>query len=75
MKTEADPFDPDPLPKTRRSMAAIQYLERKVVEAGGLALRYGWLYGAPDGASIRQPTDLGPRYGEGLLDMFDVSGV
>ena len=30
---------------------------------------------APDGASIRQPTDLGPRYGEGLLDMFDVSGV
>jgi uncharacterized membrane protein YjgN (DUF898 family) len=34
-----------------------------------------WLYGAPDGASIRQPTDLGPRYGEGLLDMFDVSGV
>lgn len=34
-----------------------------------------WLYGAPDGASVRQPTDLGPRYGEGLLDMFDVSGV
>jgi len=34
-----------------------------------------WIYGAPDGASIRQPTDLGPRYGEGLLDMFDVSGV
>ena len=34
-----------------------------------------WLYGAPDGPSIHQPTDLGPRYGEGLLDMFDVSGV
>jgi uncharacterized membrane protein YjgN (DUF898 family) len=34
-----------------------------------------WLYGAPDGAAIRQPTDLGPRYGEGLLDMFDVSGI
>jgi uncharacterized membrane protein YjgN (DUF898 family) len=34
-----------------------------------------WVYGAPDGASIRQPTDRGPRYGEGLLDMFDVSGV
>jgi uncharacterized membrane protein YjgN (DUF898 family) len=34
-----------------------------------------WLYGAPDGANIHQPTDLGPRYGEGLLDMFDVSGV
>jgi uncharacterized membrane protein YjgN (DUF898 family) len=34
-----------------------------------------WLYGAPHGASIGQPTDRGPHYGEGLLDMFDVSGV
>lgn len=34
-----------------------------------------WLYGAPDGAAIRQPADRGPRWGEGLLDMFDVSGV
>ena len=34
-----------------------------------------WLYGAPDGAAIRQPPDRGPRFGEGLLDMFDVSGI
>jgi uncharacterized membrane protein YjgN (DUF898 family) len=34
-----------------------------------------WIYGAPDGASIRQPEGHGPRYGEGLLDMFDVAGV
>ena len=34
-----------------------------------------WLYGAPDGASIRQPAERPPRFGEGLLDMFDVSGV
>ena len=34
-----------------------------------------WIYGAPDGAAIRQPSDRGPKYGEGLLDMFDVSGV
>ena len=34
-----------------------------------------WIYGAPDGASIRQPPERGPKYGEGLLDMFDVSGV
>lgn len=34
-----------------------------------------WLYGSPDGTAVTQPTDLGPRYGEGLLDMFDVSGV
>ncbi len=40
-----------------------------------LIARELWLYGAPDGANVRQPTDRGPRYGEGLLDMFDVSGV
>jgi uncharacterized membrane protein YjgN (DUF898 family) len=34
-----------------------------------------WLYGAPDGASVRQPTYRGAAYGEGLLDMFDVSGI
>ena len=34
-----------------------------------------WIYGAPDGAAIGQPPDRGPRFGEGLLDMFDVSGV
>ena len=34
-----------------------------------------WIYGAPDGAAIGQPSELGPRYGEGLLDMFDVSGI
>ncbi|MEA2815573.1 MAG: hypothetical protein QOI93_3270, partial [Rhodospirillaceae bacterium] len=34
-----------------------------------------WLYGAPDGAAIRQPADRGPPFGEGLLDMFDVSGI
>jgi uncharacterized membrane protein YjgN (DUF898 family) len=34
-----------------------------------------WLYGAPDGAAIRQPPDRGPPFGEGLLDMFDVSGI
>ena len=34
-----------------------------------------WIYGAPQGGEIRQPTDLGPTYGEGLLDMFDVSGI
>ncbi len=34
-----------------------------------------WLYGSPDGAAIGQPPDKGPRFGEGLLDMFDVSGI
>jgi uncharacterized membrane protein YjgN (DUF898 family) len=34
-----------------------------------------WFYGEPNGAAIGQPADRGPRFGEGLLDMFDVSGV
>ncbi|MDI1288146.1 MAG: DUF898 family protein [Reyranella sp.] len=34
-----------------------------------------WLYGAPDGESVRQRTDGGSAFGEGLLDMFDVSGI
>ncbi|MDP2333589.1 MAG: DUF898 family protein [Reyranella sp.] len=34
-----------------------------------------WIYGTPTGASIGQPPDHGPGYGEGLLDMFDVSGI
>lgn len=34
-----------------------------------------WVYGAPAGASIGQPPHHGPGYGEGLLDMFDVSGI
>ncbi|MCW5733311.1 MAG: DUF898 family protein [Enhydrobacter sp.] len=33
-----------------------------------------WIYGAPQGDTIGQPQHLGPRYGEGLLDMFDVTG-
>jgi uncharacterized membrane protein YjgN (DUF898 family) len=33
-----------------------------------------WIYGAPDGAAIGQPPQRGPRFGEGLLDMFDVTG-
>ena len=53
VKTEEDPLDPDPLPKTRRTLAAIQYLERKVIDAGGLALRYGWLYGALDDPLVK----------------------
>ena len=34
-----------------------------------------WIYGAPDGGTIAQPPDRGPGFGEGLLDMFDVSGI
>jgi nucleoside-diphosphate-sugar epimerase len=43
--TEAEGFDPD-LPKVQRqTLAAIEYLERAVTDAGGVALRYGTFYG------------------------------
>jgi nucleoside-diphosphate-sugar epimerase len=45
VKTEDDPLDPEPPARMSASLDAIRYLERTVVEAGGLALRYGSLYG------------------------------
>ncbi len=48
IKIEDDPLDPYPLPTMRESLEAIKHLERVVVGAGGIALRYGAVYGAPD---------------------------
>jgi nucleoside-diphosphate-sugar epimerase len=50
--TEDDPLDPEPVPAMRQSHDAIRHLERVVVEAGGVALRYGGLYGEPDDVQI-----------------------
>ena len=45
--TEDEPFDPDPLPAQRETLAAIRTLERDVLGAPftGIVLRYGSLYG------------------------------
>jgi nucleoside-diphosphate-sugar epimerase len=47
VKTEEDPFDPDPPAAQRQALNAIMHLERVVTTAPleGLALRYGNLYG------------------------------
>jgi nucleoside-diphosphate-sugar epimerase len=47
VKTEDDPFDPEPAKEQRESKAAIEFLERAVTEAPltGIALRYGNFYG------------------------------
>jgi len=47
VKTEEDPLDDDPPDAVRETLEAIRYLERVVVAAGGIALRYGAFYGAP----------------------------
>src|SRR5260370_5136208 len=47
VKTEEDPFDPEPPTAQRDTLDAIRYLEQAVTTAPleGLALRYGSLYG------------------------------
>jgi nucleoside-diphosphate-sugar epimerase len=45
VKDEDDPLDPDPPAAMRETLAANRYQERTWVEAGGLVLRYGSLYG------------------------------
>ena len=54
LKTEEDPFDPDPPANQKRSIAAIRHLESAVLGAegiGGVALRYGNFYGPGNGIS------------------------
>lgn len=52
VKTEDDALDPDPLAPMRETLAAIVHLERAVVGGGGLALRYGGLYGSRDDVQL-----------------------
>jgi nucleoside-diphosphate-sugar epimerase len=52
VKTEQDPLDPTPVPTMRKTLGAISHLEQAVVDAGGLALRYGGLYGSPHDAQL-----------------------
>jgi 2-alkyl-3-oxoalkanoate reductase len=52
VKTEEDPLDPTPVPTMRVTLAAIRHLEKAVVDAGGVALRYGAFYGSPDDAQV-----------------------
>jgi nucleoside-diphosphate-sugar epimerase len=59
VKTEDEPFDPDPPAQMRPTLEAIRYLEDKVLGAQGLegtVLRYGSLYGP--GTSIALGGDI-----------------
>jgi nucleoside-diphosphate-sugar epimerase len=46
VKTEDDPLDPTPVSTTRETNAAMRHLDQAVLDAGGIALRYGGFYGA-----------------------------
>jgi nucleoside-diphosphate-sugar epimerase len=52
VKTEDDPLDPTPVPAMRESFAAMRHLDEAVTAAGGIALRYGTFYGAPNDGLI-----------------------
>jgi nucleoside-diphosphate-sugar epimerase len=53
VKTEDDPLDPTPPANTRQSIAAMNHLEQAVSGFGGIALRYGGLYGAANDEHAR----------------------
>ena len=53
VKTEDDPLDPNPLEAVRETSVAMNYLDEAVVDAGGIALRYGNFYGAANDGLIK----------------------
>jgi len=48
IKTEDDPLDPTPPAAARETSDAMTYLDETVTAAGGITLRYGNFYGAPN---------------------------
>jgi 2-alkyl-3-oxoalkanoate reductase len=52
VKTEDDPLDRTSVEGMRETTAAMNYLDQAVTEAGGIALRYGSFYGAPNDGMV-----------------------
>jgi len=48
-KSEEDPLDADPPAQLRSTLDAMRHLEREVIAAGGVVLRYGGFYGPGTG--------------------------
>jgi 2-alkyl-3-oxoalkanoate reductase len=53
VKTEDAPLDPDPPAMARETNAAMRHLDEAVVDAGGIALRYGGFYGAANDGLVQ----------------------
>ena len=52
VKNEDDPLDETPVKGMSETAAAMRYLDEAVTSAGGIALRYGNFYGAPNDGLI-----------------------
>lgn len=67
VKTEDDKLDPDPPKSARQTFAAMSHVDEAFLDAGGVVLRYGGFYGAPDTMSKavgkRQYPIIGPGTG------------
>jgi 2-alkyl-3-oxoalkanoate reductase len=61
VKSETDGLDPSPPRAQRESLAAIRYLERTVVDDGGVVLRYGSLYGPGTSLEAEYPALIRQR--------------
>jgi 2-alkyl-3-oxoalkanoate reductase len=66
VKTEDDPLDPRPPAMMRETTAAMNHLDQAVTGAGGIALRYGGFYGAPDMMTKAIRKRQYPMVGDGL---------
>jgi nucleoside-diphosphate-sugar epimerase len=66
VKTEDDPLDPGPPAMMRETTAAMNHLDEAVTKAGGIALRYGGFYGAPDVMTRAIRKRQYPMVGDGL---------
>jgi 2-alkyl-3-oxoalkanoate reductase len=53
VKSEEDPLDPNPPAAMRETYRAMSYLDKVVVDYGGVALRYGGFYGDKNSSSER----------------------
>jgi nucleoside-diphosphate-sugar epimerase len=77
LKTEEDPFDPNPPANQARSIAAIRYLESAVLGADGIegvALRYGNFYGP--GNSISRDGEISQQVRKRRLPIIgDGAGI
>jgi 2-alkyl-3-oxoalkanoate reductase len=66
VKTENDPLDPVLPATTRETNAAMRHVDEAVVDAGGIALRYGGFYGAANDALLKPVRKrLFPLIGDG----------
>jgi nucleoside-diphosphate-sugar epimerase len=52
VKTEDDPLDPSQVRGMRETDAAMRHVDQAVTQAGGIVLRYGVFYGAPNDGLI-----------------------